>query len=191
MKTCLSSLALILLAGGLAGCGPSVTQTDVPYASQPWPARVWKSEVPAGCPFEPSKDLTAVAFTRNYAAYTDADTWSPSWASDGAMYSGWTDGEIGPESVHSSGKRARTGNAKIVGDDPLHLTVTSLGSEAASPEPYGGRYPCANLVHDGVWYYGTYAVDFDLSKPEYRDQYSWAICGPVPGFRISKDFGKT
>ena len=67
----------------------------------------------------------------------------------------------------------------------------SLGSEPASALPYGGRYPSANLVHDGVWYYGTYCVDFDQTKPEYRDLYSWAICGPVPGFRISTDYGKT
>jgi len=191
MRRRTSFALLILAAAALVACAPKVAQRDVPYASQPWPARVWKSDVPAGCPFEPSKDIAAVAFTHNYAAYTDADTWYPSWASDGAMYSGWTDGEIGEESVHSSGKKARTGNAKIVGDDPLRLTVTSLGSEAASPEPYGGRYPSANLVTDGVWYYGTYAVDFDFTKPEYRDQYSWAICGPVPGFRISKDYGKT
>jgi len=175
----------------IAACGPKVTQTEVPYASGPWPACVWKSEVPAGCPFEPSKDVVAVAFTGRSAAYTDADTWYPSWASDGAMYSGWTDGEIGEECVHSSGKNARTGNAKIEGDDPLNLTVTSLGSEAASPGPYGGRYPSANLVYNGIWYYGTYAVDFDMSKPEYQDLYSWAICGPVPGFRISRDYGKT
>ena len=25
-----------------------------------------------------------------------------------------------------------------------------------------------------------------MSKPEYRDHYSWAICVPVPGFRISE-----
>jgi len=169
-----------------------VRERSVPYTSRPWAPQVWKSEVPEGCPFEPSKDITAVVFTRNYVAYTDADTWYPSWASDDAMYSGWTDGEIGEEVCHSSGgAKARTGNARIVGDDPLRLTVTSLGSEAASALPYGGRYPSANLVHDGIWYYGTYAVDFDLSKPEYRDLYSWAICGPVPGFRISRDYGKT
>jgi len=182
---------LSLIIGLLAGCGARVKDVTVPYVSQPWPAHVWKSEVPEGCPFEPSKDIVAIAFTRNYIAYTDADTWYPSWAPDGNMYSGWTDGEIGEESVHSNGKRARTGNARIVGDDPLRLTVTSLGSEAASAEPYGGRYPSANLVDNGIWYYGTYCVDFDLSKPEYRDQYSWAICGPVPGFRISKDYGRT
>jgi hypothetical protein len=108
------------------------------------------------------------------------------------MYSGWTDGEIGKESCHSSGgAKARTGNAKIIGDDPLNLTIISLGTQPASALPYGGRYPSANLVYNGVWYYGTYCIDFDFSKPEYPDQYSWAICGPVPGFRISTDYGKT
>ncbi len=191
MKNRTIVVTLSLFAATLTSCGPRVHEGTVPYTSQPWPARVWASDVPPDCPFERSKDIVAVAFTRNAIAYTDADTWYPSWAPDGAMYSGWTDGEIGEESVHSNGPKARTGNARIEGDDPLLLTVTSLGSEAASPDPYGGRYPSANLVHDGVWYYGTYAVDFDLSKPEYRDLYSWAICGPLPGFRISKDYGKT
>jgi hypothetical protein len=182
---------VVLAAGCLAGCAAPVREAEVPYTPRPWPARVWESVAPPGCPFERSKDIVAVAFTRNAVAYTDADTWYPSWAPDGNMYSGWTDGEIGEESVHSNGRNARTGNARIEGDDPLNLTITSLGSEAASPAPYGGRYPSANLVHDGIWYYGTYAVDFDLSKPEYRDLYSWAICGPLPGFRISKDYGRT
>lgn len=191
MKKLTIVATLGLLAATLMSCGLRVRENAVAYAPQPWPARVWSSEVPPDCPFERSKDIVAAAFTRNTVAYTDADTWYPSWAPDGALYSGWTDGEIGEESVHSNGPKARTGNARIEGDDPLHLTVTSLGSEAASPAPYGGRYPSANLVHNGIWYYGTYAVDFDLSKPEYRDLYSWAICGPLPGFRISKDYGKT
>jgi hypothetical protein len=191
MKKRTAVAALSLLAALMMSCSPRVEESTVAYAPQPWPARVWASEVPPDCPFERSKDIVAAAFTRNTIAYTDADTWYPSWAPDGNMYSGWTDGEIGEESVHSNGKNARTGNARIEGADPLSLTVTSLGSEAASPAPYGGRYPSANLVHNGIWYYGTYAVDFDLSKPEYRDLYSWAICGPLPGFRISKDYGKT
>ncbi len=182
---------LSLLLVFIVRCSPPIKETVIPYTSQDWPTSIWKSEVPEGCPFEPSKDITAVGFTRNYVAYTDADTWYPSWASDGNMYSGWTDGEIGEESCNSNGAKAHTGNARIVGDDPLRLTVSSLGTESASAAPYGGRYPSANLVHDGIWYYGTYCVDFDQSRPEYRDLYSWAICGPVPGFRISKDYGKT
>jgi len=192
MKRLLIPFVTGLIVFALAGCSPRVTERTVAYTSQPWQPQIWKSEPPQGTPFEPSRDIRGIAFTHTFAAYTDADTWYPSWASDGNMYSGWTDGEIGEESCHSSGgERARTGNARITGDDPLALTVESLGSEPASALPYGGRYPSANLVHNGVWYYGTYCVDFDLSKPEYRDLYSWAICGPLPGFRISMDYGKT
>ncbi|HOW84594.1 MAG TPA: hypothetical protein P5119_04480 [Candidatus Aminicenantes bacterium] len=191
MKNLTIALTASLLASALVSCGPGARQGTSPYAPQPWPARVWASETPPDCPFERSKDIVAVAFTRNSVAYTDADTWYPSWAQDGNMYSGWTDGEIGEEGCHSNGRNARTGNARIEGADPLNLTVTSLGTEAASAEPYGGRYPSANLVHNGIWYYGTYAVDFDFTKPEYPDLYSWAICGPLPGFRISRDYGRT
>jgi len=183
---------VILLFSLMAGCKQKPKQAVVPYEPEAWVPKVWKSEPPAGCPFEPSKDIKGIAFTGRYATYTDADTWYPSWADDGNMYSGWTDGEIGKESCHSSGgAKAHTGNAKIISDDPLNLIIQSLGTQPASALPYGGRYPSANLVYNGVWYYGTYAIDFDFSKPEYPEEYSWAICGPVPGFRISFDYGKT
>jgi len=183
---------VILLFSAMAGCYQKPKQTTVPYEPESWVPKVWKSEPPAGCPFEPSKDIKGIAFSGRYATYTDADTWYPSWADDGNMYSGWTDGEIGKESCHSSGgAKAHTGNAKIIGDDPLNLIIQSLGTQPASALPYGGRYPSANLVYNGVWYYGTYCIDFDFSKPEYPDEYSWAICGPVPGFRVSTDYGKT
>lgn len=186
------SISACILLSVLAGCCQKSNQRIVPYEPEAWLPRIWISDPPEGCPFEPSQQIKGIAFTRRYANYTDADTWYPSWAEDGNMYSGWTDGEIGKESCHSSGgAKARTGNAKIIGDDPLNLTIISLGTQPASALPYGGRYPSANLVHDGIWYYGTYCIDFDFSKPEYPEQYSWAICGPVPGFRISMDHGQT
>lgn len=193
MKTAASFTILALCALLPAFCTAAETaEKTVPYTPAAWTPVIYKSDIPAGCPFEPSKTITAMAFTHTYSTYTDADTWYPSWASDGNMYSGWTDGEIGEESCQSTRRsKAHTGNARIVGDDPMNLSVTSLGKQPASAEPYGGRYPCANLVHDGIWYYATYCVDFDTTKPEYTDLYSWANCGPVPGFRISKDYGKT
>ena len=38
------------------------------------------------------------------------------------------------------------------GDDPTRLRSESLGLCPADPYPYGGRYPCGSLVHNGVWY---------------------------------------
>jgi hypothetical protein len=151
--------------------------------------RIWKSEPPAGCPFEPSRSLTGVAFTGQHAAYTGADTWYPSWASDGNLYSPWTDGNVNGLQSTSFGPKATTGQAKIVGDDPLNLKVVDQSVYPGDPTPYGGRYPCGSLVHNGVWYYGTYCLmdtDGDPGKG-----LNWDIQGPCVGFRYSKDFGKT
>ena len=182
-------LIIVLIFANLSASILHAQEREVSYTPKPWVPKVWISEPPVNCPFKISSDIAAIAFTRKYISYTDADTWYPSWASDGNMYSGWTDGEIILESCQSGGKnKAHTGSAKIVGDDPLNLQVTSLGTESASALPYGGRYPCANLVYNGIWYYGTYGTDFD-PKPE-NIKYSWAICGPMPGFRVSTDYGK-
>jgi alpha-L-fucosidase len=148
-------------------------------------ALIWPSAAPADCPFAPSTDLIGIAFTGRHAEYTDADTWYPSWASDGKLYSPFTDGAVGPISASSGGKDAATGHAVIEGDDPLSLKVMPIGTWPGSPEPYEGRYPCGSLVHNGVWYYGTYA----LKNAGYG--LNWPILGPCPGFYVSKDFGKT
>lgn len=147
------------------------------------------NEVPAGCPFGRSKVIERLVFTGRYANYTKADTWYPSWASDGNLYSPWTDGSIGKDQTWSGGLTkeksaiARTGQAKIVGDDPLKLQIISLGNHLGSALPYGGRYPCGSLVYNGIWYHGSYALGW-VDGP-------WDVMGPFVGFRISKDYGKT
>lgn len=85
----------------------------------------------------------------------------------------------------ATGPKAMTGQAKIVGNDPLNLKVIPLGATTGSAAPYGGRYPCGSLVHNGVWYYGTYCLD------GYPSGYNWGTLGPFVGFRISKDYGLT
>ena len=167
-------------------------EKEVIYHPKPWLPVIWKSNPPYNSPFEKSEDIVGLAFTRKYVTYTDADTFYPSWSGDDNMYCGWADGEIGLENVQSSGKeKARSGIVKIEGSDPMNLKITSMGTLGASALPYGGRYTSANLVYDGIWYYGTFGLDFDFTRPEYVNQYSWAICGPLAGFSISRDFGKT
>ena len=183
-------IVLLMLLTILLQNNLTAQQKDIAYVPKPWLAKVWVPEIPKNCPFKRSNEFSAIAFLGSHVSYTDADTWYPSWASDGNMYSGFADGEIGLESTHSSGgAKANTGNAKIEGDDPMHLKISSLGLQYASALPYQGRYPCANLMYNGIWYYGTYGIDFD-PNPDNK-KYSWAICGPLPGFRISKDYGKT
>lgn len=102
------------------------------------------------------------------------------------MYSPFTDGTCQGISSFSGGPAATTGHAEISGADPLALEVTCLGVFPASPLPYAGRYPCGSLVHDGVWYYGTYTLT-DPSEP----CGNWCTLGPFMGFRISYDYGRT
>ncbi len=79
----------------------------------------------------------------------------------------------------------------LIGDDPLNLKIVSLGLTKGDASPYGGRYPCGSLVHNGVWYYGTYCLAPD-GMVRYGDQaFNWPWLGPFVGFRTSTDFGKT
>jgi hypothetical protein len=160
---------------------------------------VWNSDPPPDCPFEKSATITGIEFLGYHSDYHLADTWYPSWASDGNLYSPFTDGAVeGDLSISDSNwenqgkENARTGQAVLIGEDPLKLTIHSLGMEKASPGPnYGGRYPCGSLVHNGIWYYGTYCLGPRGQTPHEGTTYNWPILGPMPGFRISRDFGKT
>jgi hypothetical protein len=96
---------------------------------------------------------------------------------------------VGKINSLSFGPGATTGHATIIGDDPLHLKIIHPGVYRGDPKPYGGRYPCGCLVHNSVWYYGTYCLldtDGDPAKG-----LNWDTLGPFVGFRYSTDFGKT
>ena len=163
---------------------------DLPLAGY----QLWPSLAPADCPFPPSPSLSGVFFTGVHSDYHVGDTFYPSWASDGNQYSPWTDGSTDGVSSHSFwlGKPATTGNAVMIGDDPLKLQIknTSTPQEGA-PEPYTGRYPAGSLVHNGIWYYGTYCLGPAGFVEHGGFTYNWPVLGPMPGFRISKDYGKT
>jgi hypothetical protein len=175
------------------------------YTKEPF---VWGDNIPENCPFARAKDFNEMVFSGRYANYGNADTWYPSWASDGNLYSPWTDGYIlnrrstdyapfdysRPDypcnSCDFMGRKAATAQAKIIGDDPLHLIVENIFPRVeASPLPYGGRYPCGSLLYNGIWYYGTYSLtgrtDTDCNGV------GWNSFGPFVGFRTSKDYGKT
>ncbi len=176
---------------------------------------IWKSEPPKNCPFEKSKEIIDIRFNGRAIRYDAPDTFYPTWASDGHLYSPITDGILYGFSFNSfKGKEASTGAAKIIGNDPLNLDIYPVSVHKSSAEPYSGRYPCGSLIHNGVWYYGTYCVDYKDSKEfPYRvrteDGLVVDICkckprydltdtcmninyiGPFVGFRTSTDYGKT
>jgi hypothetical protein len=146
---------------------------------------IWPVTNEAEWPVQKSNEIQDIEFTGRFANYTKADTWYPSWASDGNLYSPWTDGNIGEAGCSSGGEKASTGHAKIEGEHPFQLKITNLGTQKASPAPYGGRYPCGSLIYNGIWYYGTYT----LTHSNYG--LNWPILGPFSGFRISHDMGIT
>ncbi len=152
----------------------------------------WKSDVPKDCPFEQSETLTGIFFTGRHSDYHCGDTFYPSWASDGNLYSPWTDGRTDGIACSSGGENASTGHAVMIGDDPLKLVVKNTSPpKKAGPKPYNGRYPCGSLVHNGIWYYGTYCLGPDGSTKHKGFTWNWPNLGPMPGFQISRDLGKT
>jgi len=184
----------VVLAGSF-----SIFAVDKQAGAKPF---VWESKPPADCPFEQSKELVGLLFTGIHSNYKVADTWYPSWASDGNLYSPWTDGwaprlDGGRERSSSNGytgerekKQATTGHAVMIGDDPVNLQIYSLGLVGADPYPYGGRYPCGSLVYNGVWYYGTYCLAPYGTTYYGSSRYNWPWLGPLVGFRVSTDLGK-
>ncbi len=158
-------------------------------------AFIWKSEVPTGCPFEQSDDLTGVEFTGRHSDYHCGDTFYPSWASDGNLYSPWTDGTtdgMTSSSGKDGGLNAQTGHAVMIGSDPLNLIIKNTSPiKTASALPYQGRYPAGSLVYNGIWYYGTYCLGPDGSYNHRGYTWNWPNLGPMLGFHLSRDYGKT
>ena len=106
----------------------------------------WKSDVPKDCPFERSKTLTVTFFTGRHSDYHCGDTFYPSWASDGNMYSPWTDG-VGCTSGGSLEGGFHTAHAVMIGDNGKGLWLCysanfSDGWNGVKLEfnPPGGRY---------------------------------------------------
>ncbi len=188
-----AGLAMLVTSLAVQGAEP-VPKPDTSAAEKSSPAGQWRSEPPADCPFQPSASLTGVEFTGRHAEYTTADTWYPSWASDGNLYSPYTDGSVNGLFSCSWSYRDKdptTGHATIIGDDPMKLQVLDQGVHKTDPKPYAGRYPCGSLVHNGIWYYGTYCLYPSPFTKHDSLTYNWPWLGPFVGFRWSTDFGKT
>ena len=151
--------------------------------------------MPADCPFPRSESLAGLFFTGRHSDYHCGDTIYPSWASDGNLYTPWTDGTTDGISCNSGGcleKGFHTGHAVLIGDDPLNLVIKNTSPpKRALAAPYRGRYPCCSLVLDGIWYYGTYCLGPSAEFEHDGFRWNWPNLGPMPGFQISRDLGRT
>ena len=160
---------------------------------------IWPSEVPEDCPFVQSEAFNAIKLLGKKSGFRYGDTWYPSWASNDTLYSPWTDGATtmridGHYDLSHSGAgpfRNQSATGVMVGSDPMTLEVYSTGVFLSRSNPYMGRYPCGSLVHDGVWYYGTYTLGPHGSKQYGNMTVNWPWLGPFVGFRYSTDYGRT
>ncbi|MGN1421004.1 MAG: hypothetical protein ACI4XC_05780 [Eubacterium sp.] len=150
--------------------------------------RIWHNEKFENCPFPQSSQFSGILLTGRYANYTNADTFYPSWGSDGNLYCPWTDGYIGEDgsfSMIGNDGLTQTGQVKIVGDDPFNLEIVNLGHMTAVSKPFGGRYPSGCLMYNGVWYHGSYCL---TNTKRNTSNVGWTKLGPFVGFRTSSDW---
>ena len=186
----LADTGLMTLASGAA---VAASADDDGGAWTPWPDAGPSKHIP----FEKSTDILGFEYLAGKnAQYGHADTWYPTWAADGNLYTPWTDGTV--EGVKSSsdadagggrwrnGGNATTGFAVVRGDDPFALNVTDVHTYTSSAWPYKGRYPCGSLAVGGnattppTWYYGTYYLD------NQNDTSTAGTTGPNPGPNCDK-----
>ncbi|MDO6518102.1 DUF7402 domain-containing protein [Zobellia uliginosa] len=153
---------------------------------------IWPNQTPGECPFEQSMTFKGIYFTGKNSDYYTGDTFYPTWASDGNLYSPFADGTTDGVTSYSADPTSTTGNVVMIGDNPLDLEIRNTSTpQPAKAFPYGGRYPCGSLMYNGIWYYGTYGLGMTKTTVDDGYHFAWPILGPMPGFRISKDYGKT
>ncbi|MCF7733608.1 MAG: hypothetical protein K9N23_18105 [Akkermansiaceae bacterium] len=156
----IAGLAVLVTSLAVQSAEPK-TGPNTTAAEKTNPASQWRSQPPADCPFKPSASLTGIEFTGRHSDYRCGDTFYPSWASDGNLYSPWTDGKTDGDDCQSWQVPAKTGHAVMKGDDPLKLEIHNTSPpKVGASAPYTGRYPAGSLVHNGIWYYGMYMPDF-------------------------------
>ena len=171
---------------------------------------------PDGPPLPQSTEFRGLRFTGRQGNYLPkgiqwgCDTWYPSWSDDGNLYSSCADGTL----YGTNGKKIEiwsawgrkpggyytdlgggppnaggtTGNVMLAGDNPFNLKITPLQPFRRLSPRYEGYYPCGNLVHRGVWYYGGYYCHRWLNPNSVPITYE---LGGFGGFRISTDKGQT
>src|ERR1035438_3612441 len=128
MNACMTPHRIFLLVVFAMYCVSSIDWSQEPREKV---SRIWSSEPPADTPFIQSREITGLAFTGRYANYGAADTWYPTWAGNGNLYSPWTDGKVnGVEAASWKGPKATTGYVTIRSElrRSRHL-VSNLGRE--------------------------------------------------------------
>ncbi len=119
--------------------------------------QTWPSSAPSSIPFTESVDILDFEYNSGVNAnYGGADTWYPTLAKDGTLYTPFTDGCVTDmvtktqvcSSSGATGCTSTTGFATVTGDDPMNLTVTRVNTFTSCTLPYQGRYPCGSFFYN-------------------------------------------
>ena len=126
-----AAVGLLLLAGAAGGgssSGAPGTNCAIAFA----PGCVWPSAPPPECPLASSAEWTAVQFGagRDYEdAGIRADTWYPTWAADGDLWTPFEDGQVvvsgSSNNTTVAAEASRNGWAILRGDDAMKLEVVA------------------------------------------------------------------
>jgi hypothetical protein len=163
--------------------------------------------LPKDCPLPLSHVLSGLEYTGKMTAMEGADTWYPTWAADGNLYTPFADGVVSGQRSNCNRHESMTfetglesnpcgghgfvctcGSAVLSGDDPFNLQIETREPLLFHTPRFHGQYPCCSFHHKGFWYYATYYVHRWLNPSGAKITYE---LGPVPGFRISRDGGMT
>ena len=171
----------------------------------------WPAKTPDNCPFPASEQFEGVEFTGRYRNYSNADTWYPTWAEDGNLYSPWTDGYLldnGDKYVHfqREGEFAKpddpkfpkncypcnSGNNELAGRKAATAQAKIVGSD---PMDLRVINVAPRVEADPAPYIGRYPCgSLCHNGVWYFGTYSiWgpAGLGPLVGFRYSTNYGQT
>lgn len=154
---------------------------------------------------------TGIRYTGPLATYEKADTWYPTWANDGKLYTPYADGEAcgetifctwspsiekffsnlgegAPERPQDFERQVEAGHAILTGGDPMDLKIEVLPKFTQRSERFHGSYPCGSFIHEGIWYYGQYYLHRWINNQGQNITYE---LGPFQGFRTSTDLGQS
>lgn len=152
----------------------------------------WPNRPPPGDPIPASKSFAGITFPGPWSSFATADTWYPSWAADGKLYSPYMDGlcEGSGSFGGTPNPLATLGTAVISGDDPTNLTII-CSMRNVDRTGWDGRYASASLSYQGTWYYGSYTLNSGPQPGGRACTGTYCTLGPFVGFDISTDGGLT
>jgi hypothetical protein len=149
MRPILTALLFLASIAGVHAGDEAARPSDSPLVNG---QGIWKSTPPADCPFPPSDQFRGLEFTGRHAEYTNADTWYPSWASDGNLYSPWTDGKacLVSQGASKNNPKPRYANCSWITGDEIYLARLRPSVETINDgtkyEFFAGRDPSGRDV---------------------------------------------